>query len=88
MNLMNAYDELVDVIATGPGAERIIGFRASTDNQTRVAELLDREKNGSLSPQETAELDRYLQLEHLIRLAKARAHHYLQQQPATSGGHP
>ena len=76
---MNAYDELVDVIATGPAAERIIRFRASEENQRRVADLLEREKGDSLTPQETRELDRYLQLEPLVRLAKARAHLYLQQ---------
>jgi hypothetical protein len=51
---MNAYDELVDVIATGPAAERIIRFRASDENQQRVADLLSREKGASLTPQETA----------------------------------
>ena len=40
---MNAYDELVDVIATGPAAERILQFRASDENQRRVADLLTRE---------------------------------------------
>jgi hypothetical protein len=82
---MNAYDELVAVIATGPGAERVARFRASDENQRRVAELLDREKNESLTPHEAAELDRYLQLEHLVRLAKARAHLYLQSCGASSG---
>jgi hypothetical protein len=82
---MNAYDELVDVIATGPGAERVARFRASDENQVRVAELLDREKSDSLPPQEAAELDRYLQLEHLVRRAKARAHLYLQQCGASCG---
>jgi len=82
---MNAYDELVDVIATGPGAERIARFRASEENQRRVAELLDRGKSASLTPQEAAELDRYLQLEHVVRLAKARAHLYLQQCGVSDG---
>ena len=82
---MDAYDELVDAIATGPAAERIVQFRASEANQRRVADLLERERNGSLTAQETAELDRYLQLEHLVRLAKARAHLYLQQCAAPGG---
>lgn len=84
---MNAYDELVDVIATGPVAERIVHFRASDENQRRVADLLDRAKSDSLTPQETTELDHYLQFEHLVRLAKARAHLYLQQ-CAASGTTP
>jgi hypothetical protein len=38
---------------------------------------LAREKEGNLSPNEKSELDHYLQLEHLKRLAKARAHDFL-----------
>lgn len=82
---MNAFDELVDVIATGPSAERIVRYRASPENQRIVSDLLAREKAGTLTAQETAELDRYMQLEHLVRLAKARAHLYLQERPASGG---
>jgi hypothetical protein len=38
-----------------------------------VADLIDREKNTGLSPEETSELDSFLKLEHLMRLAKTRA---------------
>lgn len=81
---MNAYDELVEVIATGPSAERIVHFRASEQSQQRVAELLAGERSGELTPQETAELDRFLQFEHLMRLAKARAQLYLKQQSSST----
>jgi len=83
---MNAYDELVEVIATGPAAERIIRFRASEENQRRVSELLEREKTASLTSEEAAELDRYLQFEHVVRLAKARAHLDVQER-ASRGAH-
>lgn len=83
---MNAYDELVEVIATGPAAERIVRFRASDENQRRVSELLEREKTDSLTSEETAELDRFLQFEHVVRLAKARAQLYIQEQ-ASGGAH-
>jgi hypothetical protein len=48
--------------------------------QERVSELIHREKTTGLSAEETAELDDYLNLEHLGRLAKARLH----QRPAGS----
>jgi hypothetical protein len=38
-----------------------------------VADLIRRQKTTSLSPDETAELNQYLQVGHLMRLAKARA---------------
>lgn len=83
---MNAYDELVEVIAAGPAAERIIQFRPSDENQRLVSNLLEREKTSSLSSKQAAELDRYLQFEHVVRLAKARAHFYLKEQ-ASGGAH-
>ena len=38
-----------------------------------VAELIRREKSDGLTAEETTELDHYMQLEHLMRLAKVRA---------------
>jgi hypothetical protein len=43
----------------------------------RVADLIHREKTTGLSPEEESELDHYMQLEHLMRLAKARARRYV-----------
>lgn len=42
-----------------------------------MAELIVREKTGNLADDEKAELDHYLMLEHLLRLAKARAYQYI-----------
>ena len=39
--------------------------------------FIHREKTTGLSSEETAELEHYLQLEHIMRLAKARARAYL-----------
>jgi hypothetical protein len=41
--------------------------------KARVYDFLHREKVGTLNPEETSELDNYLQLEHIMRLAKAQA---------------
>ncbi len=43
------------------------------DAKARVADLVYREKTSGLSTDEKTELDAYMQLEHLMRLAKARA---------------
>jgi hypothetical protein len=43
----------------------------------RVAELIHQEKSIGLSAEEKSELDHYLQLEHLMRLAKARARQHI-----------
>jgi hypothetical protein len=77
MNTVKAYKELVDFIASGTTPQNVIAFRPSEEAQERVADLLEREKEGELSPAEKSELDHYLQLEHLMRLAKARARDFL-----------
>jgi hypothetical protein len=73
MHAHRAYEELVDFIASGPSSAKVVAFRPSAESRERVAELIRREKEGVLSEEETSELDHYLQLEHVMRLAKARA---------------
>ncbi len=77
MNSIKAYEEVVDFIAAGTTPQNVIAFRPSEAAQERVEDLLSREKEGELSPAEKLELDHYLQLEHLMRLAKARARDFL-----------
>ncbi len=68
-----AYDEIIDFIASGTNPEKVIAFRPSEKLQARVSELLHKEKIKSLSLEEKAELDNYSVIEHLMRMAKARA---------------
>ena len=71
--MTRVYDEIVDFIAGGSSPDDVAAFRPSDEARRRVAELVRGEKNGALSTEEAAELSHYLQLEHLMRLAKARA---------------
>jgi uncharacterized protein YnzC (UPF0291/DUF896 family) len=48
-------------------------FHITEEARTRLLELTAREKAGSLTPDETSELELYRQLEHLMRVVKARA---------------
>jgi hypothetical protein len=72
-----AYEEFVDFIAAGTTPSGVVAFRPSEATKERVQDLIRREKNGGLSPEETAELDHYLHIEHVMRLAKARARQLL-----------
>ncbi len=76
MALPKAYEEIVDFIAAGASPQNVIAFRPSEEARQRVWDLVAREKAGSLSQEETSELEHYLQLEHIMRLAKARAQRY------------
>jgi hypothetical protein len=73
-----AYDEVIEFIAAGTSPQNVIAFRPSEEAKARVADLIFREKTEGLSAEEQSELDHYLQIEHLMRLAKARAHRYLE----------
>ena len=77
MSTLRAYEEIVDFIAAGTSPQNVVAFRPSETAKERVADLIQREKTTSLSPDEKSELDHYLQLEHLMRLAKARARRYV-----------
>jgi hypothetical protein len=68
-----AYEELVDFILTGHAPDEVISFKPSPAAQARVSDLMRREKTSGLSPEETSELDTYMHLEHIMRLAKAKA---------------
>lgn len=73
-----AYDEFVDFIASGSTPQSVIDFQPSTETKNQVADLIRRQKSDSLTPDETTELNHFLQIEHLMRLAKARARQRLQ----------
>jgi hypothetical protein len=77
MNAIKAYEEVIDFIASGTTPKNVIAFRPSKAAQERVTYLLTREKEAELSVAERSELDHYMQLEHFMRLAKARAHDFL-----------
>jgi hypothetical protein len=68
-----AYEEFVDFIAGGPSPQDVVNFRPSDQAKAHVADLIQRQKSAGLNPEETAELDHYLHIEHVMRLAKARA---------------
>jgi hypothetical protein len=72
-----AYEEVIDFIARGFSPGTVIAFRPSEEARARVADLVAREKKPFLTVEEKSELDHYVQLEHIMRLAKARAQQYL-----------
>ncbi len=66
------FDEIVDFIA-GQNPREVVQFHLSEKAQQRLEWLLEKEKNADLTAEETSELEYYLVLEHLMRMAKARA---------------
>jgi hypothetical protein len=70
-------NQIMEVLTSNPTPEQVLALRPSVRFQARVSELLERNKQGTLSRHEEAELERYLFLEHLVRLAKTHAAQHL-----------
>jgi hypothetical protein len=66
-------DDIIAVLASQPTPQQVLAIRPSDQMQARASDLLARSKSEGLSRMEELELDRYLYLEHLVRLAKVRA---------------
>jgi hypothetical protein len=71
---------ILALLASQPAPEQVLALHPTTELQERISDLLFRSREGMLSAQEATELDRYLLLEHLVRLAKAHAAKQLAQQ--------
>lgn len=76
-NFLDEQD-IVRLLASQPTPEQILAIRPSPELQARVSDLLTQSKLGTLSAKGEAELERYLTLEHLVRLAKTHAMKQLQ----------
>ncbi len=71
--MIRAYDEIVEFIAGGTTPTTVARFEPSQQTKDYVADLIHKEKTSTLTLEESSELDHYMKLEHLMRLAKARA---------------
>jgi hypothetical protein len=68
-----AFDEIVDFITSGPRPEQILAFQPSAQSVKRLKELVQKNQEGDLGEKEKHELQQFMLIEHLMRLAKARA---------------
>ena len=53
------HNGLLDVLAEGANMERLLAFRLSAPLQLRLDDLLEKNREGTLTTEETAELDAY-----------------------------
>ena len=78
MTAANVYNSIADFIA-GMNPRKVLELRADPEMQQRLEDLIEKEKTSELDEEEKEELDHYIVLERLIRLAKAHALHRLAQ---------
>lgn len=75
--MIPAYEEIINFLAAGTTAGALADFQPSAEARQRVADLLARRKQAALLADEERELAHFLELEHLMRLTKARARQHL-----------
>lgn len=80
ININPAYEEIINFLAAGITSQSLVDFQVSDTIKERVSDLISREKNEGISLEEKSELDNYLILEHLLRLAKARAYNFINEE--------
>lgn len=72
-----AYQEanaIIGLLAQQPDPQTLLDLQPPPALQERVSDLLARDKSGELERGEALELERYLTVEHLVRLAKGHAY--------------
>jgi hypothetical protein len=73
MHLNKALNQILETLAARPSPEDILALRAPSEVQARIEELLIKNGNSGLSSDEQCEWEHYEHVEHMVRLAKARA---------------
>jgi hypothetical protein len=65
--------QVLEKLAELPSPEEVLVLRPSPELEARIRELLQKSRVNVLTTEEEAEWQRYEMLEHLVRMAKARA---------------
>ncbi len=73
MTIYSVYDQIADLIARLDPIQ-VSALRATSEMQERLEFLIEKSKEQPLNTKEKDELDHYIVLERLVRLAKIRTH--------------
>jgi hypothetical protein len=67
------FEEVLDFLASTPTPQQIVDFAPSPMLQDRARELLDANRDSTLTAEQRAELDEFGRLNHFMSMLKARA---------------
>jgi hypothetical protein len=76
MTVTQAFDDIAEILAQ-LDPKKIAELHAAPELSLRVEELVNKKKEALITPDESIELERYLALDMLINMAKARARRLL-----------
>jgi hypothetical protein len=71
--------EVARFLVSGPSPEQIIAFHPSQKAIDHAYALIAADRNNTITDEERAELDSYVDLEYMMRLIKIEAQHVLRQ---------
>lgn len=74
-----AFDELTTFLASSPSTEAIIAYQPPEALQTRMSELLEKNRHDELGTEEQIELDELLRMNRFMSHLKAKARQNLSQ---------
>ncbi len=66
-------DLVTDFLSSAPSLEELATYRLPDELQNRAHDLLEKNRDGSLSDQERAEMEEFREIDHLLTLVKAKA---------------
>jgi hypothetical protein len=69
---LSIFDELAYFLAN-LSPKKVLSYKVSAKAQERVGFLIDKNKKTGLDIEENEEMERYMIVEHIIQLAKAKA---------------
>jgi hypothetical protein len=68
----SAFIEITEFLATNPTPEEIIAYKLPDDLQARAIELLDKNGEGELTPEEHEEMMDFVRIDQMMSLLKAK----------------
>lgn len=77
--IRTVFGELTDFLATNPTPEEIVAYELPEDLQARAHELLDKNGEGDLTPQEHDEMMDFARMNAMMRLLKIKMRMKLEQ---------
>lgn len=67
------YRYILEFLASNPSPQAIVDFKPTPAMQERISELLEKNRDGQLTPAEAAELDEYEHINRFVRKFKIQA---------------
>ena len=72
MPVRSGFSEITDFLATNPTPQEIIAYQLSEDLQARAHELLERNGEDQLSPEERDEMFDFVRVDEMMSLLKVK----------------